>query len=1199
MCATCAEAGVRDRVEQLAIELWRREVEELRKFFRELIEHEPWSLQVHWMRRLISGESFAMIAPTGIGKSTLLAVYALYRAIMYGWRVYILTPTREIAKQFYDRMRQFVEKLRSLGYQVENIRLVFYDSASRNTKSIKDAIACGEFDILITSASFLSRNYELVSIHRIDLVIADDLDALMRNSRNIDRILKLLGFSEEDIELATRLVKLKQNLAVAKLSSTPERVEELRAEVIELEAMLRNKISMKRAQLVVASATGRVRGLKPLMMKELLGFEGGALFEYWRNVVDLYAPLEDLERVLPTVIRKLGSGIVFVASGRDREFVKKLRDVLEASGLRVAVAKSGTRAVDKFRRGEVDVLIGTASYYGILVRGLDEPLRVKFTVFVGIPRVVRDLKISLYSVRFLYSVLRELKRRGENVDDLLSKVMEIVQKSTPAMLAAYSKWLRDPSSAPEQLRDRVDILTKIVETVYRKVLEIVKREEKLAVGNFALVVRKGSGAVVMKPDPYTYIQASGRSSRLLNGSKTFGVSIVFEEHRELLSMLEARLRRFVTNFEFRELVLAELDLYSRRVEATRSGAIGGRDIRNAIRTALIIVESPTKARTIAGMFGKPAKRVIGETIVYETVIPVDSDRIYVASIAASLGHVVDLVTDEGIHGVRIEGGRYVPIYDFITKCRSCGFQHVGIYDRCPYCGSDNVHQSFKTYNVLKKLALDVDQVFIGTDPDTEGEKIAFDLTVLLTPFNKSIKRIEFHEVTRRAILEALRKPRSIDIRRVEAQVARRIADRWVGFEVSMWLQRTLNRPWLGAGRVQSPVLLWVVDRYRQYRDSIGYSVVMVIGGYRVRLFIGRGVEDRELAERIAEEVRSRGLEVVELVEEVREVNPPPPFTTDELLYEAGRRLGLSASRVMSIAQALFEAGLITYHRTDSTRVSSVGLAVAREALEKMGLAHLYAPRSWGIDSEHAEGAHEAIRPTMPLDAEGVKEAVIRGDLGIATRIGELHVRVYDLIFRRFLASQMRSSRIRFVKAKLRVDRFIVEIEAPIAIESPGFATVYPPRLYPELGKVLRSGKVVPESVMVVKSAQIRLYTSADLVKMLKERGIGRPSTYAKAIDNNVRHGYMVLSKKRKAAIPTKLGIAVSKLIRDLFLDLVGEHVTRELEKAMDDIESGRRELYEVLEELQKRIDQVISEAEAKPIESIVADLGVPIESAGS
>ncbi|HDI02402.1 MAG TPA: reverse gyrase, partial [Ignisphaera sp.] len=656
-CSRCAFEGRRNRVEEIAVELWMREVNDLVKFFTDTIDHEPWSLQIHWIKRLLSGESFAMIAPTGIGKSTLLAIYALYRAHFYKWKIYILTPTREIAKQFYNRMREYLEKLVEKGYPISDIRIVFYDSSSRHSKNLKEDIRNGNFDILITSASFLSRNYDIVSINKIDLIVADDLDALMKNSKNIDRILRLLGFTDEEIELALKLVKLKQNLTIAKLSNTPEKVENLRLEVLELEAQLRNRIAMRKSQLVVASATGRVKGLKPLIMKELLGFEGGALFEYWRNVEDYYAPLDKALHILPKVVKKLGSGIIFISQGIDKEFVERIREVLEHNGIKVAIAKSGTKAVDRFRRGEVDVVIGTSSYYGILVRGLDEPLRVRFTVFIGTPRIVRDLKLSLYNIRFLYVVLRELKNRGIDVIDSIKYLVEVIQRSTHAMLIAYSKWMKDPDSAPNELKDRINNLIAIAEDAYKKLRDIVRREKMVIIGGTAIIVEKQNRTVVIRPDPYTYIQASGRSSRLLNGTKTFGVSIVFEEYHELIKMLELRLKRFVTDIEFKKFVDHYLDFLAKRVEVTRRSSAIGKDIRNSIKTALIVVESPTKAKTIANMFGKPARRVVGESLVYETVIPVDEDNVYVATIAASLGHITDLVTDEGIYGVKIVGNK--------------------------------------------------------------------------------------------------------------------------------------------------------------------------------------------------------------------------------------------------------------------------------------------------------------------------------------------------------------------------------------------------------------------------------------------------------------------------------------------------------------------------------------------------------------
>ncbi len=1167
-CSNCSNT-----VEGVALRVWWSEVEDLTRFFIAAVGSEPWSLQRYWIKRLVSGESFALIAPTGIGKSTLLAVYALYRAYLYGWKVYILTPTIEIAKQFYAKIREYMEKLRNVGYLIE-VRVLIYDS-SKSAKSVKEAIARGEFDILITSAGFLSRNYDILTNLRFDLVIADDLDALLRESRNVEKILKLLGFSDQEIELATKLAKLKQNLAAAKLANQ-QRYEELKAEVIELEAKLRSIIAEKRAQFVVASATGRVRGLKPLILRELLGFEGGALFEYWRNIVDVYAgPTARATDLIPVLIKVFRTGIIFISS-ENKHILKEITKILELNNVRYAIAKSGTRAVDKFRRGEVDVVIGSASYYGILVRGLDEPLRVRFVVFIGIPKILTRLDRALTNIRTLYAVLRTLKELGEDVSEELNIVRSVIERSSPGLLIALKRWLREAREIPSNFAEVVANLRRVI----AKCLDLAKKvlREK---GTFRVasgIVKTIDGEpMIIKPDPYTYIQASGRSSRLLGGKKTFGVSILFEDSADMIKLLELRMRRLVPEFTVKQFSEVDLLDLARRVEESRKSSHGETDIRRAIRTCLLVVESPTKAKTIANMFGRSSRRIVGGITVYEGVIPVSRDKIYVATIAATLGHITDLVTDEGLHGIVVDGNRYVPIYDYIARCRSCGKQFVGIYEACPYCGSSDIVSSYTVVNALRKIALDVDEVLIGTDPDFEGEKIAFDVATLLLPVNRRIMRVEFHEVTRRAVLEALANPRPIMIKRVEAQIVRRIVDRWIGFELSSWVQQKLGKPWLGIGRVQTPVLLWVVDRYDEYRNNYGYLLAIDIHGYRVRIYIGRGSEARRRAEDLAKKVVEHGLKVVSYEIYEREVPPPPPFTTDELLYEAGTRLGLTPSKTMSIAQTLFEAGLITYHRTDSTYVSSVGIHVAKEALEKHGLGSLFVARSWGTATQ---GAHECIRPTSPMSAEDVRDAVLRGELGVATRISELHLKVYDLIYRRFLASQMKSAKVRYVRATLEVfDGYRIEIDLPVEIVDLGHTAVYPIKLYREVLDEIVRGCVKPREVKVVRGSTARLYTASDLVKMLKERGIGRPSTYAKAVDNNVRHGYIVFSKRKKFAIPTKLGIEVSNIVKSNFLELVGEPITRELEKIMDAIEQGNEDPVKVLNLVLVRIKSYVESAQ--------------------
>lgn len=1160
------------------VDILSKEVENVVNFFAKLTGFSPWTLQRYWIKRLVSGESFAMVAPTGVGKSTLLAVYAIYKAYYYRSKVYILTPTREIAKQMYGRICEFVER-----GGISGVKVAFYDSGSKNTALLKDSIRSGEFDILITSAAFLTRHQDLVMDKRFDVIIADDLDSIMKNSKSVDRILTLLGFAKEDVELAIRIVKLRQSMFVAKAVGGPEAIDKVRRELMELEAILRNSIAKKNVQLIVASATGRARGLKSQVLKLLLGFDAGAVFEYWRNIVDLYRPIdESLLDTVSSLVKRLGSGIVFV-SPLYRDLLTPLVDKLRSEGIRVGLAKSGNRAVDMFRRGEVEVLVGTASYYGILVRGLDEPLRTRYTIFIGVPSIVRDAKDSLSNIRILFAVLRELRRLGYDVDDMLRTVVEIINSSTPSMLYLYSKILRyglGSQQVSDDILNRVKRLIDLRDRAYELLKRILDSVGVIEISRSFVIAKRRERYITIKPDPFTYIQASGRCSRLLKGRKTFGLSIVFEEYTGLVSILENILKKYIGSFKFKEFSYGDLDGYLREIDRTRIESCGnGENLE--ISTALIVVESPTKVKTIANMFGKPAKRVLGSVYVYETLIPVTPTKILVASIASTLGHITDLVIDDGLHGVRIAGdsGIYTPVYDFISRCRSCGAQHVGVYDRCPYCESVDIATSSSIYNVLKTLALQVDIIFIATDPDTEGEKIAFDVYNLLLPYNRNIKRIEFREITKSAILEALRNPRDIDMKRVEAQIARRIADRWIGFEVSMRLQMRFDKPWLGAGRVQSPILLWVSSRYREYRENLGYAVVLDIGGRRIKVYIGRGIEAKEKAQRLAEKALREGLEIRSIETFDKEVAPPPPFTTDSLIQEANMLLGFSASKTMALAQALFELGLITYHRTDSTRLSALGISIAQEALKRLGLESMFNPRQWGGEEG---GAHEAIRPTNPVNSEELVDMVMRGDIGFLTRMGKDHIKLYDIIFRRFVASQMPSAKIRYTRIRLALEDGVENVvEIPIEVVTPGFTLVYPVRLYPEVLKSIdidrRSLKV--SKALVVKSSTAPLYRVADIVKLMKEKGIGRPSTYAKAIDNNIRHGYIILSKKVKVLIPTRLGLEVASVLEKSFLDVVGEESTRRLEDLLDNIELGKVGLQQALDTIRSFIDSSIKSYE--------------------
>jgi reverse gyrase len=323
-----------------------------------------------------------------------------------------------------------------------------------------------------------------------------------------------------------------------------------------------------------------------------------------------------------------------------------------------------------------------------------------------------------------------------------------------------------------------------------------------------------------------------------------------------------------------------------------------------------------------------------------------------------------------------------------------------------------------------------------------------------------------------------------------------------------------------------------------------------------------------------------------------EENPPPPFTTDALLAEASRELGFSTTKTMDIAQDLFEMGLITYHRTDSTRISDVGIEVARQYLEaKYGqdkLKEVFKPRTWGLG-----GAHEAIRPTRPIDADHLSELIREGAIVVVGKITRDHIKLYDLIFRRFIASQMKAARI--LKNKLRIQlewenkKHVVEKEVVSGIIEKGYMEFYE-NIRVELPGV--SGKSV---TLTGYTRDIRIYKYPlprfhDVIKWMKDKGIGRPSTYAKIIQTLLDRKYVALSKTRKALVVQLRGIFVYDFLTRFFGNVVSEETTRELEKLMDKVENGEIDYQRVLSDIYRDVTQKILSKESMLLEYVKTQL---------
>ncbi len=1139
------------------------ELSEFKEYFTRKTGSRLWSAQESWAKRLLLLDSLAIIAPTGVGKTTLLSVYASFRAEKNKWKILYLVPTQNLVRQTAERISKILGE--------EKVAFYVGTLSKKKREELLARVREGKFSILVVTTSFLQRRFELLRANApFNLVIVDDVDSLLKSGSNVDRVLLLMGFSGKTIENADKLVRAKLKLYAALAAGKEDRIRQLESEIAELEAEIRKSAPANIAQLVIASATGRPRGIRHLLFKELLGFEVGGGSDYMRSVTDTFVVSEDLVRSVVDIVKRVGrGGIIFVSQLYGKTAAKLLVEKLRREGVRAELALAGSRrSVSKLASGEADVIVGMASRYGVIVRGLDLPEVIRYAVFVEIPARRMRLEDAVSSPKRLLALLFYASDNGyAEAGEYAKRISKLLERlpDTRVVSAAFKGKI---SVGEGLLAELIGLMREAFSIIVKWLEEKLLPGDRLRLGGI-LVERVGSDFAVIVPDAPTYLQASGRTSRLYHGVMTHGLSIVVTSSKDYVEALEERLRWFAdTRFvDFREVELSNI---LKKLEDSRRGK--GKKVN--VKTVLFIVESPTKAKTIAWFWGRPTKRRIGRLIVYETsTADSETGTVYLLSVTATRGHLLDIATDEedSIHGVRIDGDAYKPVYTSIKRCLKCGytFSSEGV---CPRCGSRAVYSSQATIEALRKLALEVDEIIVATDPDREGEKIAWDVSLSLKPYNKNIRRGRFHEVTRSAILSALRNGEDLDLKLVYSQIVRRIEDRWIGFTLSQHLWAVYGKQWLGAGRVQTPVLGWVIERYRVWRENKGYYIIYSVDESNEKIIFF--VRDPDEARSAPKKARIR-LENAIVWDE--ETTPPPPYTTDSLLFDANRILGFNASFTMKLAQELFESGLITYHRTDSTRVSPTGIGIARAYLEKKGLLKHYQGRSWGEG-----GAHEAIRPTRPLDAEEVRRLVYEGTMRVPIKLTWAHLRLYDLIFKRFIASQMKPSRIKRVQGTLHLEGESInmarDVEGAIGYEQHGYALINPPYVRKWLLDLASGAQMSVSFVKRIRGSSVKLYTTGDLVRLMKEKRIGRPSTYAKVIESNRRHGYIILSKKKQYAIPTKLGIEVYEYLIDKFPELISEETSRELEEILDKIENGELYPCEALDRIATMIGSLLPES---------------------
>ena len=583
---------------------------------------------------------------------------------------------------------------------------------------------------------------------------------------------------------------------------------------------------------------------------------------------------------------------------------------------------------------------------------------------------------------------------------------------------------------------------------------------------------------------------------------------------------------------------------------------------------LVIVESPAKARTIEKYLGRDY------------------------AVRASLGHIRDLPRSK--LGVDVDD-------DFRP-------QYLVPRDKT------------KTLKALKSEAQRAREIFLATDPDREGEAIAWHLAETIDPGDRPVRRVEFHEITRDAVQNAMLQPRSIDYKRVDAQQARRVLDRLVGYKISPLLWKKVKSG-LSAGRVQSAALRLVVEREREITsfDPVEYwSIEAELAKQHVRVrgrpqtFVASLVEIEGQKAEIGDEARASAI-VADLdgaayrVESVRrreqQRNPPAPFTTSTLQQEAYRRLGFTAKRTMLVAQQLYEGidvaggesvGLITYMRTDSTVVAQSAIDEARRYVQEQHGREMLsdAPRTYQTRSRLAQEAHEAIRPT----------SVYRPPDDVSRFLSREQMRLYDLIWKRFVATQMAAARIEITTVDVLAtpsspagaeDRLGTP-SPPSGGEGGGEGTAYRFRasgstmqfrgflaLYTESrdedaaasdedrkplppladGEPLDLVALRPEQHFTQPPPR---FSEASLVKVLEERGIGRPSTYAPTLSTLEERGYVVRADKRLE--PTELGTIVNDLLVEHFPKVVDIDFTANMEERLDDIAQGRLEWVPVMRE---------------------------------
>ena len=586
---------------------------------------------------------------------------------------------------------------------------------------------------------------------------------------------------------------------------------------------------------------------------------------------------------------------------------------------------------------------------------------------------------------------------------------------------------------------------------------------------------------------------------------------------------------------------------------------------------LIIVESPAKANTIKKFLGGSTK------------------------VLASMGHIRDLPKSK--LGVNTEKD-FEPEYI-------------------------NIRGKGDLIKELKKEAKLAKQVYLATDPDREGEAIAWHLAHILEIPEDSVCRVTFNEITKETVQSSIKKPRKIDMNLTDAQQARRVLDRIVGYKMSPLLWKKVKKG-LSAGRVQSVAVKLICDREDEIEKFIPEEYWNITAQLKAKSskksFEAKfyGIDDnsnetpkkleihsKEEVDAILAKIKDKDFIVKNVAKSEKKRNPAPPFTTSTMQQEASRKLNFTLKRTMSIAQGLYEGvrvpekgtvGLITYMRTDSTRISDEARAAAKNYIESTYGEKYYENRFYRT-KQNAQDAHEAIRPTyVELSPDKVKDSLTPEQF-----------KLYNLIYNRFIASQMSAAIYDTTSVDIDVNNYIFKTNGQ-TLKFKGFMTLYVedvdnsknkedmvnlPEL--EVNQKLDVKKIEPKQSFTEPPAR---YTEASLVKSLEEKGIGRPSTYSPTITTIIERRY--IQKEKKQLVPTELGKIVNKLLTENFKDIINVEFTAKIEEEFDEIAEGKEYWKNVIREFygpfSVEIARVEKELEHVVLEEEVSD--VPCDKCG-